>query len=388
MPFRTIRLSEVSDDDVSRWSDLAARACEPNAFIEPEFLLPLERAFGDRDERRLAVVERGGEWLAAMVIRVARHRVARVPYRSVALDSEGGPPFRSHPLVDRDVAEDAWCALLDGLRRDGFPPLLALGFFPADGRLHDSLMEVAAHRGMAWQDDRTDEWAWAHAGRPAPPVHDIDAWLAGLADWYPHLSRRSGKAMRRAVRLAEQATEGRLAYEDLSGSAAAVAQFIELQASGWKGDRHRGGAAIARIPGYRQAFEQIVDALRAEGRFHLSALTGGERTLHMACVVRGRSGTWFGLLDAFDEEFAAASPGRLGRLLLSGRLAGLDPDEAFDPGIMPDYAADTAMFPDRRRFVYRRVSFGGATSAMLLRALPTLTRLSATTRRMRGSASP
>lgn len=388
MPFRTVALSAISDTDVARWCALATRAVEPNPFAEPEFVLPLEPVFEGADDRHIAVVEDDGAWKAAMVFRAADHRLVRAHYRTIELDRVHAPTFRTHPLIGSAAPAKAWAALFDGMRRESLPPLLNLGFFPADGALHDSLMEVALVSSMRWQDRREDEWAWAAAGRPAAPVNDLDEWLASLRDCYPFLNRHAWQGVRRAARRAQAQASGPLTYVDRSDDPSAINDFIRLQAAGWKGVESRGGAAIALVPGYAEAFQRIAGAFRVDGRFRLSAIMAGGATLHMACALRARSGGWFGLLDAYDEEYAAASPGRLGRLLMSGALAGDFPHDPFDPGVMPDYQSAVALFPDRRRYVYRVLSYGGRSSNALLRSLPALEHAAAAAKRARTVPAP
>ena len=61
--------------DVDRWRDLAARAAVANPFFEPELVLPAVRHLERGAEVRLAVVQRGGEWIAmAPVVRLSRWR--------------------------------------------------------------------------------------------------------------------------------------------------------------------------------------------------------------------------------------------------------------------------------------------------------------------------
>jgi CelD/BcsL family acetyltransferase involved in cellulose biosynthesis len=283
----TITLSPgaVGAAEVAAWRELCDEAVEPNPFYAPEFVLPAWSALGVRGGG-LRVVLEAGEWIACLPVQGRR----AAPAATVGLAHAYS--FLSTPLIRRGHLDPGARGLIAPRRRApaaGFCLLRAGGGGPVDRVLAQASVEA----GLAPVWERRVHRAAAHAlGDAEAPRH---------------------RNLERQRRRMEKALGAEVALEDRSGSAAAVQQFLDLEAAGWKG---RDGTAIASRPGDRAFFESMTSALAARGQLRLWTLTCAGRTTAMACELRAGDAV-FGFKTCHDEELRRFSPGTqlLGELL-------------------------------------------------------------------------
>lgn len=285
---RVARFDELTDDDISAWRDLAARTAEPNVFFEPEVLLPAVRHLARPGAVRLAVVsDADGRWLAcAPVKREMAWGRLRLPCLTVWTHDFSGLEV---PLVDADAPGPALRALLRMLRRPLDGVFAAFTQLPGDGVVRRSLDELTG--GSAIEVARYERAAM----RRRPTFTYMDGMTG----------KRRHDLARRRRRLEERHDE--VAVVDMSADPAALETFLALEASGWKG---REGTALLSNPAHAAFFREACTALQDAGRLHLLALVVDGRPVAMKC--NGLAGRrLFGFKQAFDEDLAAMSPGRL-----------------------------------------------------------------------------
>jgi CelD/BcsL family acetyltransferase involved in cellulose biosynthesis len=87
--------------------------------------------------------------------------------------------------------------------------------------------------------------------------------------------------------------------------AAALEEFLALEASGWKG---RAGSAARDHADIRAFMERAVTGLAADGNARVDRLMHGGRPLAASIALRSGDTTWF-WKTAYDESFARGSPG-------------------------------------------------------------------------------
>jgi CelD/BcsL family acetyltransferase involved in cellulose biosynthesis len=146
--------------------------------------------------------------------------------------------------------------------------------------------------------------------------------------------RRKERALGRDV--------GAVAVHDRAGDLAATADFLELEASSWKG---RTSTALGCAPPTAAFFEAMCDRARDTGQLEMLTLEAGGRTLAMACNLVAGGGVYH-FKSAFDEEASRFSP---------GALLMLDVRDRFDAGpvALRDSCADPGsslfeeLWPDR-----------------------------------------
>jgi CelD/BcsL family acetyltransferase involved in cellulose biosynthesis len=326
MPGQLVALAEINDAQLSRWRRLAAAAVEPNPFFEPEFLIPATEALAARDIR-VAVVERGDEWDALVPVKqVSRWHRVPVP-GTVGWDHRYcflGTPLAREAGLERTVGELANTVIG---RASGL--FFGLDTIAADGPVFAAIEQAAAARSIRVTALRRFERATVRR-RPDGAYLSIKP-------------KHRREYRRQRDRLGEQ-LGAPLETTDEAGETTSVEDFLELEASGWKG---RAGTAFAQIPGHARFFRSICERFAAAGRLQLLALRSGRTPVAMKCNLLAGEGV-FCFKIAFDERWTRFSPG----LLLE-----LDNIERFhaEPGLMwmdscadPDNEMINRLWPDRR----------------------------------------
>ncbi len=164
MKARVAALSGLDPGDIAKWRSLADRALEPNAFLDPRFLVPCSRLRDDARDVRLLLIEDGAELLGVMAFAVVRRKIRGLPVRAITpripvLSEESE---RWYPLVDADRAAEVLEALLMGVRSLGLTGYLDLDCFPADGPLNDALFAAAASAGVPIVERGSEEFAYLY----------------------------------------------------------------------------------------------------------------------------------------------------------------------------------------------------------------------------------
>lgn len=280
----------------AKWRNLSARAGEPNAFAEPEFLLPaLQHLAGSRvltllvwrDDKRGALIG-----LAAIALPRLPFGLARL-WRS---EQAALPAI----LVDRHVASEALAAILDWLAARRPRPLgLRLPYLTTDGQVATAVAALAAQRALKVRS--------AHRRSRAVLIIEQGARFEARLD-----KRRRKEWARQRRRLEER---GRLEAH-FGADAASIAAFLALEKLGWKGARGSAlGAESERAAFAREALTRF--AARGALIVHNLTLEG----VPIASGVVLRTGTrGFFWKTAYDERYAAFSPGVQATLVLSRQL--------------------------------------------------------------------
>jgi len=334
---RTVLLEDLTPEDISRWSRLSNDPLEPSPFVTPEFLMSAHRLFGGTDDVRMVVVEQDDRWIAALPLSpMGRLRSTPVRYASTAGPLLGRRASLCAPLVDRERANDAVGGLLEHLaaRRARLPGLIELTLLPADGALARLITDQCRARSIPVQERSRFSRAYALAA-PEPTAPD-------------HMSSSRRKQLRRRERGLERVVGAPLEFIDHGNSLAAFDRLLDLEVSGWKGER---GSAVRKKPREEAWCTDVFRGFSELDRARVFELRAGEVTLYMSQVlVSGR--TAFGLIDAYDEQYSTFSPGSIGRVLEQQRLLALDAIDAFDPCMHPDrYPEATTLYPSRRDII-------------------------------------
>jgi CelD/BcsL family acetyltransferase involved in cellulose biosynthesis len=266
---------------VPAWEDLARAALEPNPFYEHWMLLPALEAFAAGQELRVVLVW-DGERLAGLF---PFQRLARYKGLPAATLTSWRHPhcLLCTPLVRADCARACIEALLD----HSGASLLELCYLPAGEPFHRALLEALAARGLR-----------AHVGRS----HRRGLLRKHRATISGQLRRKAGRSERR---LREQ---GALAHVELAPQddiARWIADFLALEAGGWKG---RGGSAMASSPANQRYFTRIFEAAFRRGRLLACGLDLDGRAIARRASFTAADGA-YAFKTAYDERFAQFSPG-------------------------------------------------------------------------------
>jgi CelD/BcsL family acetyltransferase involved in cellulose biosynthesis len=296
------QLDAIADD----WRDLAARALVPNAFYEPAFALAAAPTFGHGAGALL--VWSGAlprKLLGLFPARIVKHRYGLKLPVLVAWTHPYAP--LGTPLVDREAAEPVIAAWLAHLADNpAFPELVLLPFAPLDGPLAAALAAILRRAQM-----------------PSAEFNaDTRALLAPSADRSAYLERALGgrkyRELRRTVRRLSEA--GSLSYTTATepdAVAAALDDFLALEADGWKGNAGTAVACDAAILGFVKA---AVAGLAGEHKVAIDRLVLDGQPAAVGITLRSGDAAWFWKI-AYNESLARYSPGVMLISLVTERLA-------------------------------------------------------------------
>lgn len=293
---RLLTLAELEEPAFrAAWERLVTRAAEPNPFFEPWYLIPSLRQWGASEGVRVKAWFHDGRLAGLMpVARQARYYGHPLTHAAVWLHANA---FCGVPLVAKGLEARFWEDLLAHFdRRAARALFLHLPQMPAEGPAYAALETVLAAR-------RRPYYIAARENR---------AMLAGETSAATYLeaamSAKKRKELRRQHnRLAE---EGALTFERLEGGegiAEWTAEFLALEAAGWKGEA---GSALASSPDTAALFTDALAGAAAAGRLERLALQLDGRAIAMLANFITAPGA-YSYKTAFDEAYARFSPGML-----------------------------------------------------------------------------
>ena len=322
-------------DLVEELDFLCSRTIEPNVFFSPRFLAPAMPRLEDR-EVRLAVI-RDGDDTRNRVRLVMPFSIEASPVRiGASILRSWSNPFGplGTPLIDHDDPEGVLDDFLSMLARPRLklPRVVVFPDIRLDGAFAGTLRSVAEGRSLPTQ-------TLAPFERPA-----LRSELDGEDYLRKALRSHHYREFRRLWR--RLAANGKLEHV-VARSAGdirfAAETFLTLEASGWKG-RERTAMAVDR---FRAAFAREAIHRLAEQdmcRIHTLTLDGKAIAALVVFVEAGIAYTW---KTAFDETYAAFSPGTL--LMLEVTRQHLDDPniEITDSCAVPDHPVMSRIWTER-----------------------------------------
>ncbi|ANI78343.1 GNAT family N-acetyltransferase [Sphingobium sp. EP60837] len=327
----------------ARWTDLAAQAAEANAFYAPDMLCAALDHLAGAPGVRLVEAQAGGELIGLLPVMVTpRH--GRLPVACVG-NWMHDHCFFGAPLIRRGQEVAAWRGLLAQLDAAHW----AAGFLYLQG-LDAAGANAAALEALCVEQRR---------GRRE--VHRYDrAMLRSALDaesyWETHVRAKKRKEIRRLQkRLAELGTVEQRLLADRAELPHWCADFLALEASGWKG---REGTALACSANDAAFFRAACAAAFDAGRLHFLRIDLDGRAIAMLANFRHGEGA-FSFKIAFDEELGRFSPGVLIELANLYAVQG-DPGIAWmDSCAAADHPMIDSLWAERRTIVQYRIALRG-----------------------------
>jgi CelD/BcsL family acetyltransferase involved in cellulose biosynthesis len=314
------------------WRRLAANAAEPNVFYEPAFATAAAAAGAalGRDVETILVwsADTPRRLFGLFPFRLERRRyLMKLPvltgwtHRFAPLGT---------PLVDRDACAEVVAAFLEHVASDDeLPGLLLLPLIDEGGPVAGALRAALAKRGGG---DRDHDGLWAafgsHSRAALKPSAERNGYLGRAIG-----AKRRKELRRQRHRLADSREVAFTVAATPAEIAPALEEFFVLEAAGWKG---RAGTAMAQYPAIRRFVENAVGGLAANGQIQVARLTCGSRTIASVLVLRSGATAWSWKI-AYDEGFAAASPGVQAFLDLTEALLADASIAAVDSCAAPDH---------------------------------------------------
>lgn len=280
-------------DLYSRWAELCARSVEDTVYYTPRYARALLNTVERDTSVHFALAWDGADLVGLLPFTRPRLPVPLVGATSQAWQSKY--TFSCTPILDRSNPGDAATALLQAMRSVGE---------------HEWIIPAVNTQGPACQAMLA---ALGRAGHPGLFLNRFQrASLDATVNFEQHMqsgvpAKRRRDLARNRRRLEKIGTVAHKSYTLGSDLGGAVAQFLKVEASGWKG---RSGTALACHDDTRQF---AMDAFSKAGRHSTSRVDvltlDGEPIAAGVIVFAGRTG--FTVKCAYDETYASYSAGLL-----------------------------------------------------------------------------
>jgi CelD/BcsL family acetyltransferase involved in cellulose biosynthesis len=346
LPHGQLRLLTLADLEepaiLAAWERLVARAAEPNPFFEPWYLIPSLRQWGTAERVVIKAWFHEGRLAGLLpVVRSAAYYGHAVTHAKGWLHPNA---FCGVPLIMAGHEDAFWQDVLAHFDQRARRALfLHLPLLPADGPADAALGRVLAAQGRAHYTSAEEHRALLTGAASA------EAYLEAS------MSAKKRKELRRQHnRLAE---EGVLVFERLeddAGLAEWTAEFLALEAAGWKG---AAGSALACAADTRALFAESLSGAAAAGRLERLALLIDGRAIAMLVNFITAPGA-YSFKTAFDEAYARFSPGMLLQLQNLALLERGDVQWA-DSCAAEGHPMIERLWRDKRRMVSRNIAIGG-----------------------------
>ncbi|MCA0424413.1 MAG: GNAT family N-acetyltransferase [Proteobacteria bacterium] len=276
---------------IDRWRALAAAAIEPNPFYEPEFLLASAEHIEKAEIRCIAIYSDGAHD-SDLIGLFPMKRAQIMPglplpalefYRNIYCTL-------TVPLIAGFDPAGVWRCFLDALARtEGAARTLLAPCMPS-GRAAFAALETTLAAT-----DRAMEIVHRHNRAAVANVTSFARYIEQYG------TKRNKDIRRRERRLHELGTVDMRTVRDPEGKRAALAEFLRIEASGWKGQE---GSAMACSPASKALAEATFLADCAE--FDVLSVDGKAITVNANLL---RNGVLFTMKTAYDEAFHQFSPG-------------------------------------------------------------------------------
>ncbi|HEX8532968.1 MAG TPA: GNAT family N-acetyltransferase [Allosphingosinicella sp.] len=354
-----------------QWPELEQCASEPNAFVESWFAGASLRHLDVPVDLKTIEVWQGRSLLGLLPVHVA-DRYGRLKVRHVT-NWLHYHSFLGTPLIRKGAEAAFWEAVLRLLDEQPW----ARGFLHVASLVEDG----PVHRGLSQ--------AAARLQRPCDVVYRtqralLESDLSPGAYYEQTVRKKKRKELKRlSARLAEL---GRVEFRMLSSAEELepwTDAFLELERSGWKGDR---GSALACDPGTRGFFREAIEGAFHAGKLDFLRMDLDGRPIAMLVNFLSPPGS-FSFKIAIDEDYARFSPGVLIqienlRILERGGI------EWMDSCATENHPMINSLWGERRHLVRVSVPLAGPLRQTIFRLCRTAEQASAALRGRRRTAQP
>ncbi len=278
------------------WSDLCARALEPNIFLEPAFALPLiQHVRSPERPSYLLVWEENGPSTFGRLLGLFPLVLPRGPLAPgrLARGFAHKQTACGTPLVDCHHAKAAIDAALAWLHEQGVSGLLFTDV-ARDGPFHAEIERFCAATS------RRLVSLGAHARAVLRRPEDGDGRTVLFAS-----AKRRKERVRQFRRLSEAGARTYGSAQTPAAIAGATERFLALEHNGWKGLR---GTALLADPTLATFVRTMTRLLGHEGKCRIDSIDIDGKPVAMGIVIRSADRAYF-WKTAFDEAYASLSPG-------------------------------------------------------------------------------
>ncbi len=269
---------------------LAERSLETNPFFLPEFLEPAIQALG-RSRLRLAIFSDRDDLHFFAPVSAGNGQI--IGGRSFSVWSHAYAPLGT-PLIDAETAPQVTDSLIAHMRTSG-RTVMTIPYLPLNGPAANALRSAAARGGFS-----------TAAERQMRPILYPDTSL-GIAEFDAMVSHKRRRELDRQLRrLCNVGAVSFMSARTQTEIEMAFNMFTALEGSGWKGRR---GTALVGKKGLHEFARRAVLQMAQKGFAAIDVMRLGDRPI--AALIRlDHGGVSIPWKVAFDEEFAAFSPGK------------------------------------------------------------------------------
>lgn len=329
---------------VPEWEALAADAAEPNPFYEHWMMLPALEAYGGQEDFRCVVVWDGGA-LGALIPMQLERRYRGLPL-CVLRSWRHRNMLHGMPLVRAKSVGKCVEALL----QSDLAPILEFEYIPAGGLFYGALAHALSAGTLPWV--VTEAYARALLVRDSDPRGRFNSNMKNNLRRCEARLRALGKLT--PVRLAPG--------DDID---AWTNEFMQLEASGWKG---RAGTALACREDDRRFVAAIFPEAFRRGRLVITGLDLDGRPLARHCMISGGEGS-FTFKIAYEETYANCSPGIVAEVDNVRQFIEMPGTRWIDSNTAPESTNYGRVWKDRR--TVQRISIGlSGAGRLAVAALP------------------
>jgi CelD/BcsL family acetyltransferase involved in cellulose biosynthesis len=284
------------------WKSLSDRAAEPNPFLDPAFITAAAAAMTDPRTLVMVLVWRGCDRAPDNLVAIGAFRIKRSATRlwiPVAEALAHDYAFLATPAVDRTVLQSVLAAMLDAIAAaPGLPKIVCFPLMGDEGPVMAGLRTVAKGRHSPLHLVGTHRRAAVRCPKEVDEGNE-SGWALSSS------TRKKLRQHRR--RLGELGALATTRHRAPAEVAAALEEFLALEASGWKG---RSGTAVASNPAHADFVRAAFRGMAAAGHIDIAALRLAGKPIAMQVMLRAGGGifTW---KIAYDETLSDYSPGVL-----------------------------------------------------------------------------
>ncbi len=284
----------LSADLVADWRMLVAKGPQAQPFYQPEWFLAFARSFGAGFDTYTVAVSEGPRLVAILPLMRKGSFFGGLPAR--VLSSLSGIhscrfDFITEEEERQDVAAVAWRALA----RDRSWDVVEVLDVPEHGSF-ERLVRGAQQEGFL-----VGSWPTRMSPVLRIPPAGSDPFQNCPNSFRTFRKRLSKKLDKLRLRGEVSFRVETAAYED------ALARFLLLESSGWKGKNRSAIASNAQSTGF---YSSVVESLHQRGQLRLYSLCldGKPIAMHLGLMMEG---VYYSPKVAYDEEFAYFAPGHL-----------------------------------------------------------------------------
>ena len=353
----------------SSWSRLAAMAVRRNLFFESNFLIPVFEHLNTQQARVLVVEASqvadpdGPRVLCGLVPLIKRSfYFLPLPCYEIWCDDKF---FDGTPLIRKDCAFETLSFIFDFLAQEG-TSLFSIDTVAADGKFGELLTEIVEQRGLqSFQRNRFSRAAFQ-------PQETAEKYFAS------NLSKSLQKNVRRLERRLRDQGNLTVAISDADSDVSRLSQqFLELEASGWKGKE---GTALACQPTTAAFFRQMVERSARADRVSFLSLRLNGKPIAMLCDLYAE-GTGCAYKTAFDESYSQFSPGLLAEIKNIEFMHESNVTQ-MDSCTDPENATINRIWRDSLEFQSLVIALQGRLSNLAIRAMPLMQSTAQTVKRL------